>query len=68
MSWIDSVKNEEVLRKFNEERNIPHTIKRKKGNCIAHILRRNYFLIHVAEGNIEVRMEMAGSRVKRRRK
>jgi hypothetical protein len=42
-------------------------MKRKKCSCIAHILRRNYLLIHVAEGKIEVRMEMAGRRGKRRK-
>jgi len=31
MIWIDSVKNEEALYWVKEERNIPHTIKRKKG-------------------------------------
>jgi hypothetical protein len=36
-----------------EERNIVHTIKRRKANWIGHILRRNCLLKHVIEGNIE---------------
>jgi hypothetical protein len=31
ISWTDRVRNEEVLRRVKEERNIVHTIKRKKG-------------------------------------
>jgi len=31
-SWSDRVRNEEVLQRAKEERNILHTIKRKKGN------------------------------------
>jgi hypothetical protein len=33
-----------------EERNIVHTIKRRKANWIGHILRRNCLLKHVTEG------------------
>jgi hypothetical protein len=31
ISWTDRVRNEEVLHRVNEERNILHTIKKKKG-------------------------------------
>jgi len=31
-SWSDRVRNEEMLRRAKEERNILHTIKRKKAN------------------------------------
>jgi hypothetical protein len=41
ISWTDRVRNEEVLNRVNEERNILHTIKRRKGNWSGHILRRN---------------------------
>jgi hypothetical protein len=44
------VKNEEVLHRAKEERNIPHTIKRRKANWIGHILRRNFLIKHVIEG------------------
>jgi hypothetical protein len=48
------VKNEEVLRRVKKERNIVHTIKRRKANWIGHILRRNCLLKHVIEGKIKV--------------
>ena len=38
ISWTDRVRNEEVLRRVKEERNITHTIKRRKANWIGHIL------------------------------
>jgi hypothetical protein len=47
------VGNEEVLHRVKEERNIVHTIKRRKANWIGHILRRNCLLNHVIEGRIE---------------
>jgi hypothetical protein len=31
ISWTDRVRNEEVLHRVKEEKNIIHTIKRKKG-------------------------------------
>jgi hypothetical protein len=60
------VKNE-VLRRVKEERNIVHTIKRRKANWIGHMLRRNCFLKHVVEGNIEGRIEGIGRRGGRRK-
>jgi hypothetical protein len=50
--WTDRVKNK-VLHIVKEYRNILHTIKRRKPNCIGHILRRNCLLKHVIEGKIE---------------
>jgi hypothetical protein len=41
------VRNEEVLHRIKEERNILHTIKRRKANWIGHILRRNCLIKHV---------------------
>jgi hypothetical protein len=46
----DRVRNEEILHKVKEERNIVHTI---KGNCL---------LKHVIEGKLEGRIEMTGRR------
>jgi hypothetical protein len=43
--WTDLVRNEEV----SEERNILHTIKRRKANWIGHILCRKGLLKHVIE-------------------
>jgi hypothetical protein len=52
------VRNEEVLHRVKEESNILQTIKRRKDNCIGHILRRNCLLKYVIEGKIEGRIEM----------
>jgi hypothetical protein len=43
----DRVRNEEVLHRVKEERNIVHTIKGRNANWIGHILRRNCLLKHV---------------------
>jgi len=47
------VRNEEVLRRVKEGRNILHIAKRRKANWIGHILSRSYLLEHVIEGKIE---------------
>jgi hypothetical protein len=65
ISWTDRVRNEEVLHGVKEERNIVHTIKRRKANWIGHILRRNCLLKQVIEGEIEGRIEMTGRRGRR---
>jgi hypothetical protein len=54
MSWTDRVRNEEVLHRL-KERNILHTIKRRKANWIGHMLRGNCLLKHVIEGKTEGR-------------
>ena len=41
ISWIDHVRNEEVLLRVKEQRNIIHEIRKRKANWIGHILRRN---------------------------
>jgi hypothetical protein len=56
ISWTDRVRNEEVLHRVKEERNILHTIIRRKANWIGHILRRNCLLKHVIEGKLEGRI------------
>jgi hypothetical protein len=53
----DRVKNGEVSTGVKEERNIPHTIKRRKAKCVGHISRSNFLLKHVIEGNIEERSD-----------
>jgi hypothetical protein len=67
ISWTESVRNEEVLHRVKEERNILHTIKRRKVNWIGHILRRNCFLKHVIEGKLEGRTAMTGRRGRMRK-
>jgi uncharacterized membrane protein len=49
------LRNEEVLHRVKEERNIPHTIKRRKANWIGQILGRNCLLKHVIEEKTEAR-------------
>jgi hypothetical protein len=51
-SWTDRVNNEAVLHRVKEERNILHTIRRRKVNWIGHTLRRNCLLCHIIEGKI----------------
>jgi hypothetical protein len=51
ISWTDRVRNEEVLHRVKEERNILHTVKRRKDNWIGHILRTNCLLEHVIKRN-----------------
>jgi hypothetical protein len=67
ISWTDRVRNEEVLHRVKGERNIIHTIKRRKANWIGHILRRNCLLKHVIEGKLEGRTEVTGRRGRRRK-
>ena len=44
ISWADRVRNEEVLHRVKEDRNIIHTVKRRKADWIGDILRRNCLL------------------------
>jgi hypothetical protein len=67
ISWTDRVRNEEVLQRVKEERNILHTIKRRKANWIGHILRTNCLLKHVIEGKLEGRVDVTGRRGRRRK-
>jgi hypothetical protein len=50
--WTDRVNNKTVLHRVKEERNILHTIRRKKAKWIGHILLRNCLLSHIIEGKI----------------
>jgi hypothetical protein len=52
ISCTDRVRNEAVLHRVDESDILP-TTKRRKANWIGHILRRDCFLKHVIEGNIE---------------
>ena len=68
ISWTDHVRNEEVLLRVSEQRNILHEIRRRKANWIGHILRRNCLLKQVIEGKIKGEMEVARRRRRRRKK
>jgi len=69
ISWTDHVRNEDVLLRVKEKRNILHEIsKRKEANWIGHILRRNCLLQQVTEGKIQGGIEVTGRQGRRRRK
>ena len=68
ISWTDHVRNEEVLLRVNEQRNILHEIRKRKANWIGHIVRRNCLLKQVIEGKIKGEMEVARRRGRRRKK
>jgi hypothetical protein len=62
------VRNEDVLLRVKEQRNILHEIRKQKANWIGHILRRNCNLQRVIEGKIQGRIEVTGRQGRRRRK
>ena len=68
ISWTDHVRNEELLIRVNEQRNILHEIRKRKANWIGHILRRNWLLQQVIEGNINGQIEVTRRRGRRRKK
>jgi hypothetical protein len=68
ISWTDHVRNEEVLFRVKEQRNILHEISKRKANWIGHILRRNYLLGQIIEGKIKRGIEVTGRRGRTRRK
>ena len=59
-SWADHVRNEEVLLRVKEQRNILHEIRKRKAKWIGHILRRNCLLQRVTEGKIRGDIEVTG--------
>jgi len=68
ISCIDHVRNEDVLLRVKEKRNILHEICKRKANWIGHILRRNCLLQRVIEGKIQGEIEVTGRQGRRRRK
>jgi len=65
ISWTDHVRNEEVLLRVKEQRNILHEICKRKANWIGHILRRNCLLQRVIEGKIQGGIEVTGRQGRR---
>jgi hypothetical protein len=53
ISGIDHVRNEDVLLRVKEQRNILHVIRKRKANWIGHILCRNCLLQRVTKGKIK---------------
>ena len=68
VSWTDHVRNEEVLIRVKEQRNILHEIRKRKTNWFDHILRRNCLLQRVIEGKIQGGIEVTGRQGRRHRK
>ena len=62
------MRNEEVLLRVKEQRNILHEIRIRNANWIGHILRRNCLLQRVIEGKIKGGIEVTGRRGRKRRK
>jgi len=62
------VRNEDVLLRVKEQRNILHEVRKRKANWIGHILRRNCLLQRVTEGKIQGGIEVTRRQVRRRRK
>jgi hypothetical protein len=54
------VRNEEMLHRDKEERNILQTVKGRKVNWIGHILCRNSIVKDVMEGKIDGRIYATG--------
>ena len=61
------MRNEDVLLRVKEQRNILHEIRKQKANWIGHILRRNCLLQRVTEGKTQGRIEVRGRQGRRRR-
>ena len=68
ISWSDHTRNEDVLLRVKEERNIVREISKRKANWIGHILCRNCFLRRVIEGKIKEGIEVTGRQGRRCRK
>ena len=66
--WTYHVRNEDVLLRVKERRDILHEIRKWKAKWIGHILRRNCLLQRVTEGKIQGGIEVTGGRGRRRRK
>jgi len=66
--WTDHVRNEGILLRVKEQRNILHEIHKRKGKWIGHILRRNCLLQRVIEAKIQGGIEVTGRQGRRRRK
>ena len=62
------MRNEDVLLRVKEQRNILHEIRKRKANWIGHILYRNCLLQRVTKGKIQGGIEVTGRQGRRRRK
>ena len=65
---LDHVRNEEVLLRVKEQRNVLHEVRKRKANWIGHILRRNCLLQKFIEGKIKGQIEVTRRWERRRKK
>jgi len=68
ISWTDHVRNEAVLLRVNEQRNILLEIIKRKANWIGYILCRNCLLKQIIEGKIKGQIEVTRRQGRRRKK
>jgi len=68
ISWTDHVRNEGVLLRVKQQRNILHEISKRKANWIGYILRRKCLLEQIIEGKTKGGIDVTGRRGRRRRK
>jgi len=66
--WSNIVRNEDVLLRVNEQRNVLHEIRKRKANWIGHILRRTCLLQRIIKEKIKGGLEVTGREERRRRK
>ena len=62
------MRNEGVLLRVNEQRNILHEVWKWKANSIGHILRRNCLVKQIIEGKIKGQIEVTRRRGRRSKK
>ena len=65
ISWTDSVKAEEAFRRVQKEKNILHTIRRRKTELFGHTLRKNCLTKHAIQGKTQAKTEVTGRRRRR---
>jgi len=53
ITWTDRVKNDKVLHRIKENKNILYTTERRKADWFGHTFRRNCLLKHVVGGKIK---------------
>jgi hypothetical protein len=68
ISCTDHVRNEDVLLRVKEQRNILHEIRKRKAKWIGHILRKKCLLQRVTEVKIQGGIEVTGRHGRRRTK
>jgi hypothetical protein len=62
------VRNEELLIRVSEQRNILYEIRKRKANWMGHILRRNCLLKQVIDEKIQGQIEVTRRRGRGRKK